>query len=156
MQQIQAESTSDVMAKLTNVLIGLDLSSDSLITTSSAPAASTAPPVAAEVEAEATDSPEAEAEVAVAEEEEDDVSFDEPWIDSIFCTTCDDCLVLNKQMFVYNDNRQAIIADANAGTYAELVEAAELCPARCIHPGKPLNAAEPGLDDLIARAEPFN
>lgn len=155
-QQIQAESTSDVMAKLTNVLIGLDLSSDSLITTSSAPAASTAPPVAAKVEAQATDSPEAEAEVAVAEEEEDDVSFDEPWIDSIFCTTCDDCLVLNKQMFVYNDNRQAIIADANAGTYAELVEAAELCPVRCIHPGKPLNAAEPGLDELIVRAEPFN
>ena len=57
---------------------------------------------------------------------------------------------------VYNDDRQAIIADPKAGPYADLVEAAELCPARCIHPGKPLDASEPGLDDLIARAEPFN
>ena len=59
-------------------------------------------------------------------------------------------------MFVYNDNRQAIIADTKAGTFAEMVEAAEMCPARCIHPGKPLDSSEPDLEDLIARAEPFN
>ncbi|MBQ14873.1 MAG: ferredoxin [Gammaproteobacteria bacterium] len=154
-QQIQTESTTEVMAKLTNVLVGLDLSSDSLIATSPAPATTSAPPVTAKAETEVTDQPEAVPEVAT-EEDDDDVSFDEPWIDSIFCTTCDDCLNLNKQMFVYNDNRQAIIADTKAGTFAEMVEAAEMCPARCIHPGKPLDSSEPDLEDLIARAEPFN
>ncbi|HJN96249.1 MAG: hypothetical protein CMQ15_12265 [Gammaproteobacteria bacterium] len=155
-QQIQSESTGDVMARLTNVLIGLDLSSDSLTATASAPASVSAPPAAAAEQPEVIDSPDAAAEVVQEEDDEEDVSFDEPWIDSIFCTTCDDCLNLNKQMFVYNDDRQAIIADPKAGPYADLVEAAELCPARCIHPGKPLDASEPGLDDLIARAEPFN
>ena len=42
------------------------------------------------------------------------------------------------------------------GQAADLVTAAETCPARCIHPGKPLDPNEPGLEELIARAEPFN
>jgi hypothetical protein len=37
-----------------------------------------------------------------------------------------------------------------------MVQAAEICPAECIHPGNPLNPDEPGLDELIARAAPFN
>jgi len=155
-QRIQSESTADVMARLTNVLIGLDLSRDSPLATASAPASVSAPPVAAAEQPEVIDSPQAATEVVEEVDDEEDLSFDEPWIDSVFCTTCDDCLNLNKQMFVYNDDRQAIIADPKAGPYADLVVAAELCPARCIHPGKPLDASEPGLDDLIARAEPFN
>ena len=65
-------------------------------------------------------------------------------------------MAINKMMFVYNDNKQAIIKDPKAGPYADLVEAAEICPAKCIHPGKPLDPNEPGLDELIARAAPFN
>jgi hypothetical protein len=59
-------------------------------------------------------------------------------------------------MFVYNENKQAYIADPDAGTFRQLVEAAEGCQVGIIHPGKPRNPKEPGLDDLIARAEPFN
>jgi hypothetical protein len=59
-------------------------------------------------------------------------------------------------MFVYNDDKQAHIPDPSKGTYADLVKAAEACPARCIHPGKPLNPDEPGLEDLIQRAEAYN
>ncbi len=55
----------------------------------------------------------------------------------------------------YNDDRQAYIADPDAGTYAELVLAAESCQVAIIHPGKPRNPAEPGLDDLVKRAEAF-
>ena len=58
-------------------------------------------------------------------------------------------------MFKYNDNKQAFIADINAGTYAQLVEAAENCQLSIIHPGKPVNPNEPGLDELMKRAEPF-
>ena len=89
-------------------------------------------------------------------EEEDEVTFDDPWLDTASCTTCDDCMGINKQMFVYNDDKQAILKDPTAGPYSDLVRAAEICPAQCIHPGKPLDPNEPGLEELIARAAPFN
>ena len=49
----------------------------------------------------------------------------------------------------------AYIKDPDAGTYRQMVEATEKCPVRIIHPGKPRNASEPGLDELVKRAEPF-
>ena len=58
-------------------------------------------------------------------------------------------------MFAYDGNKQAYIKDLNAGTYAQLVEAAENCQVAIIHPGKPRNANEAGLDELIKRAEVF-
>ena len=58
-------------------------------------------------------------------------------------------------MFAYDGNKQAFIADVAAGTYAQLVEAAESCQVAIIHPGKPANASEPGLEELLKRAEPF-
>ncbi len=59
-------------------------------------------------------------------------------------------------MFKYNADKMAYIADASAGTFKELVEAAELCPVGIIHPGSPLNPNEPDLDNLVKRAEKFN
>lgn len=88
--------------------------------------------------------------------EESTLEFDEPWIDSALCTSCNDCMAINPLLFVYNDNKQARIGDVKAGSYAELVRAAKQCPARCIHPGKPQDPDEPGLDELVAEAEPFN
>jgi hypothetical protein len=58
-------------------------------------------------------------------------------------------------MFAYNDNKQAFIKDISAGTYRDLVEAAESCQVAIIHPGKPRNPNEPGLDELLERAKPF-
>ncbi len=57
--------------------------------------------------------------------------------------------------FTYNANQQSYIADINAGTYAQLVEAAESCQVAIIHPGKPRNPNEPGLEELLKRAEAF-
>ena len=59
-------------------------------------------------------------------------------------------------MFAYDENKQAYIADPAAGTFRELVEAAEECQVCIIHPGKPRNPDEPGLAGLIKRAELFN
>jgi len=42
-----------------------------------------------------------------------------------------------------------------AGTYRELVEAAETCQVSIIHPGQPRNPNEPGLAELLKRAEAF-
>ena len=69
------------------------------------------------------------------------------------CPSCNECQLINPQMFVYNDNKQAFIKDPDAGTFRQLVEAAETCQVAIIHPGKPRNPNEPGLDELIKRAD---
>jgi len=80
---------------------------------------------------------------------------DDPHIDTPRCTTCNECTNLNNRMFAYDANKQAYIADISAGTYRELVEAAESCQVAIIHPGKPRNPDEPGIAELLQRAEPF-
>ena len=107
-------------------------------------------------ELEAEDAEPVAAEAAGPEEEEDEDFVREPWIESIRCTSCDDCTNLNPKMFAYNEEGQAYIADARAGTFKELVTAAEKCAPAVIHPGDPLNPDEKGLDKLIPRAEKFN
>ena len=82
-------------------------------------------------------------------------SRDDAYIETPRCTTCNECTGVNARMFAYDANGQAYVADPAAGTYRELVEAAERCQVAIIHPGKPRNPGEPGLDDLLARAEPF-
>jgi len=80
----------------------------------------------------------------------------EPYIDSAMCTTCNDCTKINPRLFKYDQNDQAYIADVTAGTYEQLVRAAEKCPARCIHPGLPRKGDKSGTDAMIARGDPFN
>lgn len=82
-------------------------------------------------------------------------SQDDAYIETERCSTCNECTTINSAMFAYNGNRQAYIADISAGTYAQLVEAAESCQVSVIHPGKPRNPQEPGLDELLTRAAPF-
>lgn len=80
---------------------------------------------------------------------------DDPYIETARCTTCNECTNVNPRMFAYNAEKQAYIADPDAGTYRQLVEAAEGCQVSIIHPGKPRNPKEPGLEDLIERAKAF-
>ena len=81
---------------------------------------------------------------------------DDAYIETERCTTCNECTILNNRMFAYNENKQAFVADPDAGTFRQLVEAAEGCQVSIIHPGKPRNLKEPGLEDLIRRAAEFN
>lgn len=82
-------------------------------------------------------------------------SSDEPYIETPRCSSCDECIQINNKMFAYDANKQARIVDASAGTYRQLVEAAESCQVAIIHPGKPKNPDEPGLEDLLQRAAAF-
>jgi ferredoxin len=155
LEAVRSEAAGEAMGQLVDVLMGADLSGmigggGQLATMPAPRPAETEAPAAADV-AEAEAEPEA-AEVP----EEEALSFDEPWLDTPACTTCDDCMGINKMMFAYNDDKQAYLKDATAGTYEDLVRAAEICPAKCIHPGKPLNPNEPNLEELMARAAPFN
>ena len=63
--------------------------------------------------------------------------------------------VITSYSIHYTKLYEAYIADPDAGTYRQLVEAAESCQVAIIHPGKPRNPNEPNLDELIKRAEPF-
>jgi pyruvate-ferredoxin/flavodoxin oxidoreductase len=112
------------------------------------PAAAPAAPVPVQAEAAAVA-------VAVAEEEDDGLAM-EPYIESDRCTTCNECTNLNGRMFAYNAEKQAYIRDPRAGTFAQLVQAAERCPAGIIHPGTPLNPKEKDLGKWVKRAEKFN
>lgn len=82
-------------------------------------------------------------------------SRDEAWIETARCPSCNECQLINDRMFGYDERKQAFIKDLAAGSYRQLVEAAESCQVAIIHPGKPRDPKEPGLEELLARAEPF-
>lgn len=93
--------------------------------------------------------------VAVEEEDDEPLVLDDAYIDTPLCTSCNECTNLNGLLFGYDGNKQAFVKDASAGPYRDLVLAAEKCPVRIIHPGKPLNADEPDLAEWVERAAPF-
>ena len=137
------------MDNLTAVLMNLDSTSLNLGGT----------PTTEKADEEAPTDTAAPAEEVKAEqppEEDDDALVIEPYIDTPMCTTCNECIEKNKQMFKYNSDKMAYIADPKAGTFRQLVEAAEACPVSIIHPGTPLNKDEEGLAELIERAKEFN
>jgi hypothetical protein len=122
----QAQAAAAVVSQQTNAAVA-------------APAATPTAAVAASAAAEATP----------------EKASDDAYIETARCTSCNECTQINDKMFGYDANKQAFIKDVNAGTYRQLVEAAENCQISIIHPGKPRNQNEPGLDELIKRAEPF-
>jgi pyruvate-ferredoxin/flavodoxin oxidoreductase len=93
---------------------------------------------------------------AAPDESPDDDLAMEPYIDSARCTTCNECTNLNGKLFAYNAEKQAYIRDPKAGTFAQLVQAAEKCPVAAIHPGTPMNPKEKDLAKWVERAKPFN
>ncbi|MBK6750275.1 MAG: ferredoxin [Acidobacteria bacterium] len=122
-----------------------------LAETTAKPQTAEAPPAEAAVASEPVAAVAATNVEPVAEKHGDD-----PYIESTRCTTCNECTNLNPRMFAYNAEKQAYIADPDACTYRQLVEAAEGCQVSIIHPGKPRNLKEPGIEDLIRRAAEFN
>jgi hypothetical protein len=149
LERLRSEAGRESMERLAAVLI----SADGIPAMGApAPAPAAPPPPAEAVEEEAV----AEAAPVEEVEEEEAISFDEPYIDTPLCTTCNECTNLNAQLFHYNAEKQAYIADPAAGTFAELVKAAELCPAKCIHPGKPRDGDSTATPELIERAAKFN
>lgn len=114
-----------------------------------APAAPAATPPAGEADAPAEPP-------ATDADDDEPLSFDDPYIETPLCTSCNDCTNQYPHLFAYDENKQAYIKDPKAGTFRELVLSAELCPVGIIHPGKPGNADEPNLDEWVKRAARFN
>ena len=148
LEEVRSAAAREAMGRLAAMLMNTDW------TAGPTPTARPATPAPA-VAKEAVAAPVAEAEAPAPPPPAAAPEVEEPWIDSALCTSCNDCINLNGQLFKYDANKQALINDMHAGSFEELVRAAEGCPARCIHPGTPLNAAEPGLDALVQRAVRF-
>jgi len=119
-------------------------------------AASPAPAATASLPASAAAAPAAAPTAVVTSVTDDGPLLLEAYIDSVLCTTCNECTDLNNRMFAYNADKQAYVKDATAGTFQQLVTAAERCPVTIIHPGSPLNAKEKDLAKWVKRAEKFN
>jgi ferredoxin len=119
----------------------------------SAPAASS---LKAEEERMATSSPATAEGAPAAAEPAATLPLGEAWIETPLCTSCNECTELNNQIFKYNSEKQAYVADPKGGPFADIVSAAEKCPAHIIHPGAPQDPTEPGLEELIKRAAPYN
>ncbi|MBT8080235.1 MAG: 2-oxoacid:acceptor oxidoreductase family protein [Gammaproteobacteria bacterium] len=79
-----------------------------------------------------------------------------PWVDTDECTACDECIIINPQIFAYNDDKKAYIKSAEAGPYRDLVKSAEKCTAQIIHPGLPRDRSARDIDKWIKRGEKFN
>ena len=148
LEQVRAQTTSAAVARLAHALLGIDDGTP-------------APAIAAEdglrmlADAAAGAVTDSTATSPPAVEARTSTPVGEAYIDSPLCTTCHDCINLNNRMFRYDDNKQAYLADPKAGTFAELVKAAEACPGRCIHPGAPPADDASVTPALIARAQKF-
>jgi pyruvate-ferredoxin/flavodoxin oxidoreductase len=82
--------------------------------------------------------------------------YEAAWVDTPECTACDECININPKVFGYDETKKAVILDPKAGSYLDLVKAAEKCTAGIIHPGTPWNLSEPNLEKLKTRAAKFN
>ena len=152
-EEARRTAAGEAMDNLAAVLLELD----------SLPAAR--PATAVEAVAPKTKEPAEESAATEAEEpaekveaapEEPALPLGEAWIETVLCTSCNECIDLNKQIFRYNADKQAYVADPKGGPFADIVQAAESCPAGIIHPGAPQDPNEPGLEELINRAKAYN
>ena len=149
------ELTDEIISNIAGGLLSDEFISIGSGAASQAPKEKTAQQVNDPKESSPAEKP-VEAKQPEPEPEEEEMAFNDPYIDTPLCTSCNDCRNINSQMFAYDENKQAFIKDPKAGTFKELVMAAEKCPVRIIHPGKPLNPDEPGLDELVKIAEKYN
>ncbi len=169
LEEVRRTAAAEALERVAAALVGLDVASLSVPAPSSAtapaaalvpqthrgadeppePAAGQPTPTAGEQDAQVEGAAQGGEAAAAADE---GLGDDEPRIDSELCTSCNECINLNGQLFRYNADKQAEIADPSAGTYAQLVEAAEKCPAHCIHPGKPRPDDPTATPDVLARA----
>jgi pyruvate-ferredoxin/flavodoxin oxidoreductase len=82
--------------------------------------------------------------------------YEAVYVDTPECTACDECININPKVFAYNEAKKVIVLDPKAGSFVDIVKAAEKCTAGIIHPGTPWNMSEANLDKLKQRAAKFN
>jgi pyruvate-ferredoxin/flavodoxin oxidoreductase len=150
-EQLESRIRQEVVQKLTTGLMGLVSGDQALdfaavLSASEPAAAGTASPAATPPATHTTAS-------APAVEPGEYMA---PWIDTEECTACDECIIINPQIFAYNDDKKAFIKAAEAGPYRDLVKSAEKCTAQIIHPGLPRDRSAKDTEKWIKRGQKFN
>jgi pyruvate-ferredoxin/flavodoxin oxidoreductase len=148
--QIESRVRQEVVQKIASGLMGLVSGSEALdigamleaAPTETAPAPDDRPALAA------VETPPPQAEAAG--------EYMAPWIDTEECTACDECIIINPQIFEYNADKKAVIKNPDGGPYRDLVKSAEKCTAQIIHPGLPRDRSEKDIDKWIKRGSKFN
>ena len=105
---------------------------------------------------ESTDEPAVDVEPEAEAEEE--LSFDEPWLDTAMCTTCDDCMGINKMMFTFTTTTSRRLSSDPEGRQLSPISwrRPKSVPPSAFTRANRSNPNEAGLEELMARAEPFN
>jgi pyruvate-ferredoxin/flavodoxin oxidoreductase len=142
--QIESRVRQEVVQKLASSLMGLVSGNQALDMGAMLDAVSSEPAQQPQLKAVESLAPAA------------DGDYMAPWIDTEECTECDECILINSNIFEYNADKKAIIKNPNGGPYRDLVKAAEKCTAEVIHPGLPRDRSEKDIDKWIKRGEKFN
>ena len=153
--ELESRIRQEVVRKITSGLISLvsgDKSMDfaTVLQTTEAVAPAAAPAPEASVAPPAAKAAPAPPPAAEAGE------YMAPWIDTEECTACDECIIINPDIFAYNDDKKAYIKSAEAGPYRDLVKSAEKCTAAVIHPGLPRDRSGKDVEKWIKRGQKFN
>ncbi len=151
--QIESRIRQEVVQKITSGLIGLvsgtqALDMGAMLEQAPAPAAANQPP---QLEAVPSAKP-----AGAAAPEAVSAEYMAPWIDTEDCTECDECIMINSQIFEYNADKKAIIKNPDGGPYRDLVKAAEKCTAEIIHPGLPRDRSDKDIAKWIKRGQKYN
>jgi pyruvate-ferredoxin/flavodoxin oxidoreductase len=78
-----------------------------------------------------------------------------PWVESAMCTSCNECMNINRKIFAYDGDKHAYVKEPKGGPYKDLVRAAEKCTAQVIHPGTPWDPKEKDAEKLLKRAAKY-
>ena len=149
--QLESRIRQEVVQKIASGLMGLVSGNQALdlnaILDTDVPAPVTdAPPTLTAVE---TPTAPAAADTASGE-------YMAPWIETEECTACDECIIINPQIFEYNADKKAFIKNPDGGPYRDLVKSAEKCTAQIIHPGLPRDRSAKDIGKWIKRGEKYN
>jgi ferredoxin len=147
LSRIKSKATQDAMGQLARYLLDLGSGTISLDT----PLSQTEI-IEKEDPVEITSGPEPPADQKT---EDHGADYGSAYIDTPLCTTCNECIDISREIFGYDENKQAYIKNKN-GLFAHIVKAAEKCPVAIIHPGTPVNMQEKDISKWIKRAERFN
>ncbi|MCC6393253.1 MAG: ferredoxin [Bryobacterales bacterium] len=148
-RQARQEGAREAIQRLVAALMSRESLPASLLATPLPPRPAPQP------QAQPQPQPQPQAQTQPAKPQEPSPAAD-PYIDSYLCTSCNDCMKVNARLFLYDGNKQAYISDPKLGAFADLVKAAEGCPAKCIHPGAPRPGDTTATPQLIAKAAKFN
>lgn len=157
LENAREQAARDAMERLASMLLGLDVEAivpagATPVKEPKAPGKTAAKPAAPPPKQEVMETPPPREE-AKKEPEGDDPG--EAWIETPLCTSCNECIDANKNIFRYNADKQAFVVNPRGGSFADIVRAAEKCPVKIIHPGAPQNPNEENLEEWVKRAAPY-